>query len=50
MLILTLHGYANILFFQNNASTMLRLVKDDTDNDIESSISKVAKHVVQDCK
>ena len=29
---------------------MLRLVKDDTDNDIESSISTVAKHGVQDCK
>jgi hypothetical protein len=50
LLVLSSPGYANIVAFRNQAAALLKIVKDDDDSDIDSSIGKVAKQVIKDCK
>ena len=50
LLVLSSPGYANIVAFHNQAATLLKMVKDDDDCDINSSVAKVAKEVTKDCK
>lgn len=50
LLVLSSQGYAKIATFHKFATYVLKIVKDEDDDDIEKSISKVAKQVVKDCK
>ena len=51
LLVLSSPGYANIIACKNKAdAVVLKMVKDDEEDDIVGSISKVAKLIVKECK
>ncbi|PIK51924.1 hypothetical protein BSL78_11179 [Apostichopus japonicus] len=51
LVVLSTPGYASLIAFHKNAALMLKMVKDDEENDdIESNVSVLAKHVVKECK
>ena len=51
LVVLTTPGYASLIAFHSNAALMLKMVKDDDEiDDIQRSISILAKHVVKECK
>ena len=49
LVVLSSPGYAKILVFQSHASMMLKMVKQDDDDDIDLSIRKIAKQVIKEC-
>ena len=49
LLVLSSPGFANIIAFQNSGTVGLKVVKDDED-DLESSVGKVAKRILKECK
>ena len=48
-LILSSQGYAGVTVFKNQVSALLKITKLEDDDDINTSIQKVAKQVVKDC-
>ena len=51
IVVLTSPGYANIIAFSNSAGSVLRVMKDDSeDADLENCIQKVSKQIIKDCK
>ena len=50
LVILSSPGYASIVAFHCYAAVVLKMVKDDVEDDIGSFIGKLAKKVVNDCK
>lgn len=43
LVVLTCPGYASIVAFHSNAATVLKMVRDDEDDDVSSNITKLAK-------
>ena len=50
LVILSTQGYESIVAFHCNAAVVLKMVKDDNDDDIGIIIGKLAKNVVKYCK
>ena len=50
LVILSSPGYVSIVAFHCNAAVVLKMVKDDDEEDIGSFIGKLAKKVVNNCK
>ena len=50
MLVLSATGVANIVVFREKAQSLLKLVNDNDDSDIDVSIKKLAGEIVKEIK
>ena len=50
LLILSGNGIANILIFQKQASTQLKITATEIDDDVDSAITKLTKKITNECK